>query len=237
MTWRRASIPPHSVVTWRRAASRGDEQFMTRLIATLLVLLGLAAPAFAHPHVFVAMKSELIYDADGKVTAIRQAWTFDDMFSAYATQGLESKVKGQFTREELAPLAEVNVTNLKEYGYFTQGTANGGKIEFADVKDYWLDYKDTILTLHFTMPLKTPVKAKTLKVEIYDPEFFIDFGFEKKDPVRLVSAPAQCKLDVAKQGDLSAAGDAKRLSEAFFNKGDNSNFGAQFSNTIAVTCP
>lgn len=225
------------MVSWRPAAWRGDEQFMTRLITVILVLCGLAAPASAHPHVFVTMKSELVYDAEGRVTAIRNAWTFDDMFSAYATQGLESKVKGAFTREELAPLAEVNVTNLKEYGYFTQATANGGKIEFADVKDYWLDYKDTILTLHFTMPLKAPVKAKTLKVEVYDPEFFIDFGFEKQDPVRLVSAPAQCKLDVVKQGDLSATGDAKRLSEAFFNNGDNSNYGAQFSNTIAVTCP
>ena len=43
-----------------------------------------------------------------------------------------------------------------------------------------------MLTLHFTLPFKTPVKAKTLDVEVYDPEFFIDFGFAEKNPVRLV---------------------------------------------------
>ncbi len=56
---------------------------------------------------------------DGAITGIRHAWAFDDMFSTFATQGIESKTKGEFTREELAPLAEVNVTSLKEYDYFT----------------------------------------------------------------------------------------------------------------------
>ena len=49
------------------------------------------------------------------------------MFSAFATQGLESKEKGKFTREELAPLAKVNVESLKEYDYFTYVTADGKK--------------------------------------------------------------------------------------------------------------
>jgi len=53
--------------------------------------------------------------------------TFDDMFSTFATQGLESKVKGKFTREELAPLAQVNVESLKDFDYFTVARANGKK--------------------------------------------------------------------------------------------------------------
>ena len=69
------------------------------------------------------MHSELVYAPDGAITGIRHDWTFDDMFSAFATQGLASKVKGQFTREELAPLAKVNVESLKEYDYFTYVTA------------------------------------------------------------------------------------------------------------------
>ena len=60
---------------------------------------------------------------------IRHAWSFDDMFSTFATQGLESKEKGKFTREELAPLAKVNVESLKEFGYFTFATADGKKAE------------------------------------------------------------------------------------------------------------
>ena len=75
------------------------------------------------------MKSEVVYAPDGTATGVRHAWTFDDMFSTFATQGLDSKEKGKFTREELAPLAEVNVTSLKEFDYFTQARANGKKAE------------------------------------------------------------------------------------------------------------
>ena len=52
-----------------------------------------------------------------------------------------------------------------------------------------------MLTLNFTLPFKTPVKAKELKIDIYDPTIFVDFSFDKKTPVHLVGAP-QCKLDV-----------------------------------------
>src|SRR6266496_5208201 len=78
-----------------------------------------SAAAHAQPHVWVTVKSELVYAPDGTVTGVRHAWTFDDMFSTFATQGIESKKKGEFTREELAPLAEVNVSSLKEYDFFT----------------------------------------------------------------------------------------------------------------------
>src|ERR1700730_4578265 len=52
-----------------------------------------ADAATAHPHVWVTMRSELVYAPDGAVTGIRQAWTFDDLFSTYATQGMKQKKK------------------------------------------------------------------------------------------------------------------------------------------------
>src|SRR5882724_11510938 len=114
-----------------------------------------SAAAHAHPHVWVTMKSELVYAPDGTVTGVRHAWSFDDMFSTFATQGLESKEKGKFTREELAPLAKVNVESLKEYDYFTYATADGVKVPMNDpLPDFWLDYKDQVLTLNFTVPVK-----------------------------------------------------------------------------------
>src|ERR1041384_7993165 len=89
------------------------------ILCALVGLFFTAAPVSAHPHVWVTMKSEIVYAPDGTITGVRHAWAFDDMFSAFATQGLDAKKKGEFTREELAPLAEVNVSSLKEYDYFT----------------------------------------------------------------------------------------------------------------------
>src|SRR6185312_17513615 len=135
-----------------------------RILLAVLIAFGFAAPAAAHPHVWVKSSSELIYAPDGSVTGIRHHWVFDDMFTAFAVQGLESKEKGKFTREELAPLAKVNIESLKEYDYFTFATADGKKAELAEpAPDYWLDYADDVLTLNFTLPFKTPLRAKELK--------------------------------------------------------------------------
>jgi ABC-type uncharacterized transport system substrate-binding protein len=198
------------------------------------------AAAQAHPHIWVTVKSEVVYGPDGTVTGVRHAWTFDDMFSVFATQGIESKKKGEFTREELAPLAEVNVTSLKEYDYFTYAKANGKKLEFVDPPaSYYLDYdkKDTVLTLHFMLPLKQPVKAKDLTVEVYDPEFFIDFSFAEKDPAKLVGAPAHCKLTVGRPEEMNAAL-AQQFSQLAAGQRDPTlTIGAQYANKLLVRCP
>ena len=204
------------------------------LLAGLLALV--AGRAEAHPHVWVTVKSEVVYAPDGSVTGVQHAWTFDDMFSSFATQGLESKKKGEFTRQELAPLAEVNVTSLKDFDFFTNARTDGKKAVFGDPVDYYLEYKDNLLTLNFMLPLKAPVKAKNLQLDIYDPTYFVDFTFAEKDPVALKGAPATCKFAVIRPNDPASQG--KQVGEAFFNSlGSSSEYGAQFANKIAVTCP
>ena len=196
-----------------------------------------ATAAHAHPHVWVTMKSELVYATDGSVTGVRHAWTFDDMFSTFATQGLESKEKGKFTREELAPLAQVNVESLKDFDYFTVAQVEGKKADLNQPVDYWLEFTDGLLTLHFTLPFKMPVKAQNLSVEMYDPSWFVDFSFAQKDPVKLTNAPAACQLAVLRPGEGGQSAAKGQPGEAFFNSGAASNFGAQFANKIAVKCP
>jgi ABC-type uncharacterized transport system substrate-binding protein len=214
----------------------------TWLIAALCAALGLSAPALAHPHVWVTMHSEVLYAPDGAATGVRHAWAFDDMFSAFATQGYESKVKGVFTREELAPLAKVNVESLKEYDYFTYASADGVKAKMTDpLPDYYLDFKDQILTLHFTVPFVTPVKAKELKIDIFDPTIFVDFEFakntDKDKPVRLVNAPKGCLLDIALPREMTFA-EGKALSEIPADqKNTTMAWGAKFANKILVHCP
>ena len=214
---------------------------MRRLIQSLCVAAMLAVTAGAaqaHPHVWIVAKSELIYAPDGSITGIRHAWTFDDMFSTYALQGIESKTKGVYTRDELKPLAQTNVESLKEYAFFTfakVGAAGSQKKEkFNDPIDYYLEYKDAALTLHFTLPFKAPVKTPALALEVFDPSYFIDFQLNEKDPVTLVGAPANCKLAVQRPNDGSAQ--AQKLNEDTFLNGDNSNYGAMFANKITVDC-
>src|SRR5215212_3446915 len=157
---------------------------MIRFLRCLVLVAAascLVTAAQAHPHVWVTMKSEVVYGADGSATGVRHAWSFDDMFSTFATQGIESKEKGKFTREELAPLAEVNVTSLKEFDYFTRARVNGKNADLKAPVDYYLEFKDSLLTLNFTLPFKTPAKAQGIDVEVYDGTYFVDFSFAEKE--------------------------------------------------------
>jgi ABC-type uncharacterized transport system substrate-binding protein len=210
---------------------------LNSIFAAAAGLLFAAGAAQAHPHVWITMTSVVLYAPDGTVTGVRHAWTFDDMFSTFATQGLESKQKGVFTREELQPLAEVNVTSLKEYDYFSYAKVNGKKAEFKDPIDYHLEHKDQLLTLHFTLPLKTPMKAQNLDIQVYDPSYFIDFVFAEKDGVLLKGAPAACKGMLHRPQEMS-----KELADRLARVGPNekipeNSFGAQFASKIVVKCP
>jgi ABC-type uncharacterized transport system substrate-binding protein len=207
------------------------------LIAAAAAALSLAAPASAHPHVWVTMKSAVVYAPDGTVVGVRHAWTFDDMFSTFATQGLESKKKGEFTREELQPLAKVNVESLKEYDFFTYGKANGRKVAFVEPTEYHLEFTNSLLTLHFLLPFKTPAKLRTLDFEVFDPGYFVDFQLEEKDAVTLSGAPAGCQFTVGKPQEMTKEM-AQRLAQIGPSEQIPENtFGAQFANKIAVKCP
>lgn len=215
---------------------------MRRLVQCFCMMVALATmigAAQAHPHVWIVAKSQLVYAPDGSITGVRHAWTFDDMFSTYALQGLEQKTKGVYTREELAALAQTNVESLKEYAFFTFAKAGAAgsqkKVKFNEPVDYYLEYADSVLTLHFTLPFKTPVKTSALALEVFDPAYFIDFTLNEKDPVTLVGAPAACKLAIQRPSDGTAQ--AQKLSEDTFLNGDNSNYGAMFANKITVDCP
>src|SRR3954463_16113791 len=174
-------LPPIMIISFIR--------ILTIALTSLLIAAGAAS---AHPHVWVTMKSTVVYAPDGAITGVRHAWTFDDMYSAFAVQGLESKKKGEFTTEELKPLAQVNVESLQEYDFFTFAKANGKDVTFVDPVEYHLEFnaKDTVLTLYFVLPLKTPLKAKAIDLQVFDPTYFVDFALAEKDPASLEKAPA-----------------------------------------------
>lgn len=217
-------------------AMRSTLRTLAAALAGLLISAGVAS---AHPHVWVKMKSSVVYGPDGSITGIRHAWAFDDMYSAFATQGLESKKKGEFTSEELKPLAQVNVESLKEYDFFTYAKANGRNVTFVEPVEYHLEFnaKDTVLTLHFVLPLKAPMKAKTFDLDVFDPSYFVDFSLAENDAVGLEKAPAGCQLSLTKPKEMTAEM-ARRLAEIPpGGQIPENSYGSAFSNKITVKCP
>lgn len=209
--------------------------FPLRSLLAVLALIAATAAAAAHPHVWVTARSEVVFAADGTIVAVRHAWTFDEMFSAYATQGLETGPDGKISPKALAELAEVNVTSLKEFEYFSVGKSGNAAVAFEEPVEYRLEADaDNVLTLHFTLPVKSkPVKG-SFTLDVFDPTWFVDFSLAKEEPVALANAPAGCRADVQRPQTETAT---TTLSESFFNSlTASSNFGSKFANRISVNC-
>ena len=160
-----------------------------RISLAVALCIGCASSVAAHPHVWATVRSEIVFGPDHRITGIRHAWTFDEFYTAMAVQGLDTDGDGVYSKEELDPLAKVNVESLKEFAYFT--FVRLGKSEkplpLKEPVDYSIDYDKTLLTLHFTLPLETPLDPKTeeVAVDVYDPSFFVAFGFATDAPVKL----------------------------------------------------
>ncbi len=202
------------------------------------VWLALAAPAFAHPHVWISGYEQVLFNRQGEITAVTHSWVFDQMYSAFATTGI-GKNGALATKEQLAPLAKTNVESLAEFGYFTFAKTAGAKVEFDKPVNYWLEERpDKLVALHFTLPLKTPVSAKRFfTFQVYDPTYFVAFSLRNKDPVDLVDAPKGCSVNVYGADPLNAE-QAKKLSEAFFsNLSPGANFGMKMAGRVIVACP
>lgn len=186
----------------------------SRVAAGALVFIASIGAAAAHPHVWVSVRDEVVFDK-GLVTGVEQHWSFDEMYATMAIEGLDTNHDGVYDREELKELAQTNVDGLKDFDYFTYAKAAGKDLVFAPPRDYWLEYKNNILTLHFFLPLAAPLKpdANGIRIVVRDPSFFIDFAFDKDHAVALApGAPAQCSATLVADDN---SGDQQALNQAF----------------------
>jgi ABC-type uncharacterized transport system substrate-binding protein len=204
-----------------------------------LAMLAGDMSALAHPHVWVTVRSHIEFAPDGKVQAIVHDWTFDEMYSSFATQGLAPK--GQLvTRDIFAPLARENAGSLAEVGYYTTLKLDGKTQEFAPVTDYWMEERpDHLVAFHVRLDLKSPQPVGRFgSLLVADPEFYIDFEFD--DPpkgVALEHAPPGCSDSLTKPKSLEGD-DKKKLDESFFTGlAPGANFGFKMASRVILACP
>lgn len=82
------------------AATLGEEDGLHKVTAALglmMVWFAMARPAQAHPHVWVTVEATVLYE-NGQITGLMHKWTFDDMYTAMAIQGLDTNGDGTYSR-------------------------------------------------------------------------------------------------------------------------------------------
>ena len=207
-----------------------------RGLLALMALACLAGPAMAHPHVTVVANAAIVIDAGGKITGIRHKWEFDEAYSSFAVTGMKTGADGVVAASELKDLAKLNVESLNEFGYFTVLKQGKKALSFnAPLDGYFLEHNGKTLTLHFVLPLKTPVApASGMNLRVDDETFFVAFSFAENAPVIFEGATA-CKIDVKRPAQTADQGMGK-VGEDFFNN-LKTGFTDQFATTVTLACP
>lgn len=210
--------------------------------AFVSALAAAAAPALAHPHVWIEMRSDVVFDDKGQIAAMNLIWTFDDGYAQMALDGLDANGDGVYSPSELDPLTKENIASLKDYGFFTVMRYNGEKQALGEVTEYGQIWSNDKLQLHMQVPLKTPVDPTkgAFVAKVYDPDFFIAMDYAKDDPVTVIgNMPKTCALVVK---PVPTDADIEQTRAMLATKGpdwrpeNEEDFGALFAQPVAVEC-
>jgi len=170
--------------------------FLARLLGLALALLGLAGPAMAHPHIWIDAEIGVVFEGDA-ISALRHRWTFDTAFSAWIVQGLDADGDGVVSPEELQTLADENVADLEDFGFYTFAGASEAPMRFHAAGDQRMVYEDGRVTLSFTLDAVTPQPVgPRFELGVYDPEYYVAIEFADAGAARLENAPASCRTEL-----------------------------------------
>lgn len=165
----------------------------------LIALYGALSPltAHAHPHAWIDLKSTVIFDAEGRITALTQEWSFDEFYSAFVMEGINAddpelnKVLQEVTRS--------NLENLREFDYFTLVRTDGQKVDLADVTDFDGGTRDRRYWMRFTIPFKAALdpRAHDVSFAVFDPTYYIEILYAPNDPLSLTGTGASgCRANI-----------------------------------------
>jgi ABC-type uncharacterized transport system substrate-binding protein len=207
--------------------------YLASVLWTFAVLTALSQRTAAHPHVWITVETTVLYQR-GAFIGLKHKWTFDESYTAMAIEGLDKNRDRVYDRNELSELAKVNVDGLKEFQYFTYPSVQGKKLKLGDARDYWLEHKNGVLSLYFTVPFAQPVLGQGMGFAfvVQDPTYFIAFELAGGQPIKLANgAPAACTVSIAKPD--SKSDDAQRPGDALGQVEPT----ISYAQKISVACP
>ncbi len=169
-----------------------------------LTLAGLATPAAAHPHIYIDAKATIVFNDAGELSEIKSSWTFDEAFSVWQIQGLDTNNDGIPSSEEMQELADENIKGLAEYNFYTSAGETAASLPFTSLGGAKFVFADNRSTLSFGIAPENPYRIKDkLEIAIADPEYYVAISFNAPADVTLVNAPAGCAVHMEPPRELS----------------------------------
>ena len=210
--------------------------------AFLLAVL-VPAAALAHPHVFVDATVEAVFDDQGRLTAFRIGWTYDELFSLMLVEesGADPDGDGQVSIDEMQALDGFDMdwgTDFLGDAYVVQGAA---AVALAPGPQDWkTGWADGRLWSTHTRTLEAPLTPgpEGVTIQIYDPGYYVAYAITGEPEV---TGRGDCTATIFVP-DLDAAQTQLLDSLKEYAPGDDledvvfPNVGADFAEEVRVTC-
>jgi ABC-type uncharacterized transport system substrate-binding protein len=196
--------------------------------------------AWAHPHIFVEARLEVLAGPDGNVQELRNVWRFDEVFSSSVLMDFDKNTNLKLDPDELKEVGKTVRDSLADYDYYTNLTLNGKAIKVNKPDIINVDYQEGQLLMFFAVkPSETmPLKGNKLSFGIYDPTLYTSIDFPTdKELVTEGAAFKDCKQQVVRPNpDEVIAENKTTLTDAFFNDPTGTTMSKLFATRIDVQC-
>ncbi|MGY6548615.1 MAG: DUF1007 family protein [Roseinatronobacter sp.] len=208
----------------------------------ILVSSWAAGMARAHPHIFVDVQLEIVFDAEGTPEGLWISWSYDPFFSMLlvSDMGLDQDFTGNIPEHERAALDGFDMNWIEDYHGDTHVTQDGVPLALTGPLEWSSDYRDGQLhSRHLRHLIDRPDPAREWIVAVYDPTYYTAYSLVGH-PV--ITGRADCRARVY-EPDWEAAGAQLEaaLDEVLAGGGDiEAEFppvGALFSEEVRITCP
>jgi ABC-type uncharacterized transport system substrate-binding protein len=205
------------------------------------LLISSAAPALAHPHIFIDTRFEVILNDRNEATALQISWTYDDLYALliFGDLSLDPDGDGILTSEEETRLSGFDMKWIEGFEGDTFVLMEGTAVPISGPRDWTASWKDGKLssTHYRDLLMPVPVREVPLVIQAYDPGYYVAHTVM---PPAMVTGGQGCIAQVY-EADLDAADQALQEALQEFAPGADVEgqfpaVGAKFSDEVRVTC-
>lgn len=179
---------------------------MRRTLLAIDLTCGLCPTvAAAHPHVFVDVSLTVRYDAQGRLSAVDEVWSYNDLYSLLIISEVGGVGQGGFRADQMRIMEQLDPNwDPRNGGKLTMDTASGS-IDVRPARYVSTMLEGSNLVTRRTHNLAEPVAGDVpVLVHIYDPTYYVAFSMPSQVTIQ---GRAECSA-VLVSGNRQAQGDA-----------------------------
>jgi ABC-type uncharacterized transport system substrate-binding protein len=158
-----------------------------------------AQVVFAHPHVFVDAKVQVLFDEKG-LSGVQNHWVYDEIYSAATVASVDVNQDGKFSADEGENLKSLILNGIANSNYFNYVQSGSDFLRALSVQNFKASVKNGRLVLDFKVAFSAPVvdDYSMLVIVVADPSNYVKVtaDMEKAD----VSAPESIDVEYFSDG-------------------------------------